>query len=150
RQPPAFSKRRTFRSPATRARASSAATRRPTIRPWCASPSTGATSSSSRARRSRTSSQSSRRSTPRSGSTRHETHPTMRSLYGRKKGAGVKLLLKLDGTAASGGSPLVMHNERLADPLDPFARDIAKVSKKRNKTEADHLEIARLEFLGGM
>lgn len=62
----------------------------------------------------------------------------------------MKVLLKLDGRTASGGSALVMHNERLADPLDEYTREIAKVSKKRNKTEADHLEIGRLEFLGGM
>lgn len=62
----------------------------------------------------------------------------------------MKVLLQLDGRTASGGSPLVMHHERLADPLDDYSRSIAAVSKKRNKTEADHLEIARLEFLGGM
>jgi hypothetical protein len=43
-----------------------------------------------------------------------------------------------------------MHNERLADPLDVFTREIAKVAKKRNKTETDHLRIARLEFYGGL
>lgn len=62
----------------------------------------------------------------------------------------MKVLLKLDGRTASGGSSLVMHNERLADPLDPIVRDIAAISKKRNKTEADHMEIARLEFGGGL
>ena len=62
----------------------------------------------------------------------------------------MKVLLKLDGRTASGGSSLVVHNERLADPLDEIVRDIAAISKKRNKTEADHLEIARLEFMGGL
>lgn len=62
----------------------------------------------------------------------------------------MKVLLKQDGHAAAGGSPLVMHNERLADPLDPIVREIAAISKKRSKTEADHLEIARLEFEGGL
>lgn len=62
----------------------------------------------------------------------------------------MKVLLKLDGRTSAGGSALVMHNERLADPLDPFVRDIAAISKKRNKTEADHMEIARLEFYGGL
>lgn len=62
----------------------------------------------------------------------------------------MKYVLKLDGRAESGGSALVMHNERLADPLNDFTRSIAGVAKKRNKTEADHLEIARLEFLGGL
>lgn len=62
----------------------------------------------------------------------------------------MKITLVADGRAASGGSALVMHNERLADPLDEIVRQIAQISKKRSKTEADHLEIARLEFLGGL
>jgi hypothetical protein len=62
----------------------------------------------------------------------------------------VKVLLKLDGRASAGGSALVMHNERLADPLEPIVREIAAIAKKRNKTEADHMEIARLEFGGGL
>jgi hypothetical protein len=62
----------------------------------------------------------------------------------------LKVLLKLDGRSDSGGSPLVMHHERLADPLDEHARAIAAIAKKRNKTEADHMEIGRLEFHGGM
>jgi hypothetical protein len=43
-----------------------------------------------------------------------------------------------------------MHNERLSDPLEPLTRSLAEVSKKRSKTEADHLEVARREFLGGL
>lgn len=61
----------------------------------------------------------------------------------------MKVLLTLDGRTAVGGAPLIMHNERLADPLDPYTRAIGKISKKRNKTDADHLEIGHLEFLGG-
>lgn len=62
----------------------------------------------------------------------------------------MKVILKADGRTESGGSALIMHNERLADPLDDFTRAIAAISKKRSKTEADHLEIGRLEFLGGL
>lgn len=62
----------------------------------------------------------------------------------------MKVILRADGRASAGGSPLVQHNERLADPLDPITREIAKISKKRGKSEADHLEIGRLEFLGGL
>jgi hypothetical protein len=62
----------------------------------------------------------------------------------------VKVLLRQDGRSESGGSPLICHNERLADPLDDYTRAIRPVSKKRNKTDADHEEIARLEFLGGL
>lgn len=60
------------------------------------------------------------------------------------------VLLKLDGRTESGGAPLVMHNERLADPLDAMTRALSEVSKKRGKTEADHMEMARREFYGGL
>lgn len=62
----------------------------------------------------------------------------------------MKVLLKADGRTVEGGTPLVMHNERLADPLDSITQAVAGVSKKRNKTIADHEEIARREFLGGL
>lgn len=62
----------------------------------------------------------------------------------------MKLRLRADGRAEVGGTALVTHNERLADPLDDFTRAISAISKKRNKTEDDHLNIGRLEFLGGL
>ena len=62
----------------------------------------------------------------------------------------MQLILRLDGRSSAGGSPLVMHNERLADPLDPFVQGIQEYSKKRSKTIADHEEIGYLEFLGGL
>lgn len=62
----------------------------------------------------------------------------------------MKATLVADGRAEVGGSSLSTHNERLADPLDPFTRAISEISHKRNKTLADHEEIARLEFLGGL
>jgi len=49
-----------------------------------------------------------------------------------------------------GVSPLVMHNGRLADPLDEYVRKIKEVSGKRMKTDADHEEMARLEWYGGL
>jgi hypothetical protein len=42
-----------------------------------------------------------------------------------------------------------MHNERLADPIDPYAKWLAEISKKRTKTERDIEEMARREFIGG-
>jgi hypothetical protein len=50
----------------------------------------------------------------------------------------------------AGVSALLMHNGRLADPLEPIARQMRQVSAKRKKTEADHEELGRLEFLGGL
>jgi hypothetical protein len=44
----------------------------------------------------------------------------------------------------------MVHAERLADPLDEITRAIGAISKKRNKTEADHAEIGRLEFMGSL
>jgi hypothetical protein len=43
-----------------------------------------------------------------------------------------------------------MHRGGLADPLDTFAQSIKKISGKRNKTDADYAEIARLEWYGGL
>lgn len=62
----------------------------------------------------------------------------------------MKCLLKLDGRSASGGSPLIMHNERLADPMDTFTQALGAVTSKRKKTLEDHAEIAHIEFLGGL
>jgi hypothetical protein len=50
----------------------------------------------------------------------------------------------------TGTKPLLMHNIRLADQLDPFAKALAEVTKKRVKTEADHAEISRREFHGAI
>ena len=46
--------------------------------------------------------------------------------------------------------PLIMHNGQLADPLNKFSKAMKQVSGKRNKTEADHEEMAHIEFLGGL
>ena len=49
------------------------------------------------------------------------------------------------------GLGLLMHNPRLADPLDEIVREMKKINKKGvNKTDEDHEKIARLEFGGGL
>lgn len=51
----------------------------------------------------------------------------------------------------TGTVPLIMHNVQTADPMNHFAKEIAKLtSKRRNKTEADQAEIARLKFISGL
>jgi hypothetical protein len=57
----------------------------------------------------------------------------------------MKVRLEVTGT-----SPLLMHNSRLADPLDPIVKAVKSISGKRIKTEADHEAMARLEFEGGL
>lgn len=56
-----------------------------------------------------------------------------------------KVTLRLTGLA-----PLIMHNGQLANPLDEGARALRKLTSKRKKTDADHEELARVEFYGGL
>lgn len=57
----------------------------------------------------------------------------------------MKFLLTMESTR-----PLLMHNERLANPLDPIVKEIKKLTSKRKKTDDDHEAIAHLEFIGGL
>lgn len=50
----------------------------------------------------------------------------------------------------TGTSPLLMHNDRLASPLDPYARSLKIFTGKRVKTDADYEEMAKIEFKGGL
>ena len=50
----------------------------------------------------------------------------------------------------TGTAPLLMHNSRLSNPLDPATKALKKVTGKRNKTDEDHEQSARLEFAGGL
>jgi hypothetical protein len=43
-----------------------------------------------------------------------------------------------------------MHNNQLLDPLNDWTKHIKKISSKRNKTDADHEELAKREFLGSL
>jgi hypothetical protein len=42
-------------------------------------------------------------------------------------------------------APLLCHNGQLADPLNDIARQMKKISSKREKTDTDLEELARLE-----
>lgn len=46
--------------------------------------------------------------------------------------------------------PMIVHNGRTANPLDPFAKQLKQVSSKRVKTDSDYEEMARIEFLAGL
>ena len=51
---------------------------------------------------------------------------------------------------ASHGTGLLMHNNRLADPLDSFAKELSRLSKVRKKTDDTLAEMARVEWEGGL
>jgi hypothetical protein len=57
----------------------------------------------------------------------------------------IEFNLTIEGTNA-----LLMSNSRLADPLDPAAKALKKLTAKRVKTDDDYAEIAHVEFLGGL
>jgi hypothetical protein len=52
--------------------------------------------------------------------------------------------------AIIGTKRLIMHCGRLADPLDPITRDLARLTAKRPKTESDHRMIAKTEWYGSL
>lgn len=47
-------------------------------------------------------------------------------------------------------APLLQHNGQTADPLNKWSKLIKQISSKRKKTDADHEEIARLEFMAAL
>lgn len=56
-----------------------------------------------------------------------------------------KLTLKITGTA-----PLIMHSDRLANPLDKASQMHKALTSKKKKTEEDNIEIAKSEWMGGL
>lgn len=46
----------------------------------------------------------------------------------------------------SGLTPTIMHNGRLANPLDSYSKAIKEISGKKKKTDADFAAMARLEW----
>lgn len=49
-----------------------------------------------------------------------------------------------------GIAPLILHNGRLANPLDPVAKAMKPVSAKKKKTDDDFKLLSKLEWLGGL
>lgn len=54
---------------------------------------------------------------------------------------------------ARGTRPLLMHNVRLASPMNPYAKELSRLNKAKpssKRTDEDRLEIARVEWEGGL
>lgn len=56
----------------------------------------------------------------------------------------MQLIIKLTGQR-----PLLMHNGRLANPMDKYTREISTISGKRSKTDEDRLRMLNIEARGG-
>jgi hypothetical protein len=59
-------------------------------------------------------------------------------------------MLKSVAVRIEGTRELLMHNGQLADPLSPSAKALKEVTSKKSKTDSDHEEVARIEFLGSL
>lgn len=57
----------------------------------------------------------------------------------------MKLTLEL-----TGDGPMMQHNGQLADPLNPYAKQMKEISGKRKKTDDDHETLGNLEFRGSL
>lgn len=51
---------------------------------------------------------------------------------------------------ATGTRPLLLHNVRLASPLNPYSKQLKQLNSKRVKTDEDRIAIARVEFEGSL
>ena len=49
-----------------------------------------------------------------------------------------------------GAAPILMHNGRLADPLDPATKALKALTVRKAKTDELHAEVARAEYLGSL
>lgn len=47
----------------------------------------------------------------------------------------------------TGKAPLLMHSDRLANPLDPATKAHKEMTSKKKKTDDDHIAIAKSEFI---
>lgn len=56
-----------------------------------------------------------------------------------------KITIKITGV-----SPLMFHNGQLADSLNPHTKQLAAITSKRKKTEADHERMSEIEWRGGL
>ncbi len=46
--------------------------------------------------------------------------------------------------------PMLMHAATTVDPLHPLAKELKRISGKKAKTDADHEQMARIEFMAGL
>jgi len=49
-----------------------------------------------------------------------------------------------------GQTPLLMHNNNMANPLNAYTQHMKPLTAKRNKTDRDYMEIARVEWEAGL
>lgn len=58
--------------------------------------------------------------------------------------------MELIETTIEGVAPTILHNGRMANPLDEYAKALKAISGKRKKTDDDYAEMARIEWHGSL
>jgi len=58
--------------------------------------------------------------------------------------------LKRYKVEVTGIRPMLLRNGRTADPLDPYAQQIKKITQKKSKTDDDYRDLGELEFMSGL
>jgi hypothetical protein len=46
--------------------------------------------------------------------------------------------------------PIILHNGRMANPLDPWAKKLKEISGKRKKVDADYEQMAKIEWFASL
>ena len=46
--------------------------------------------------------------------------------------------------------PLLMHNGQLADPLNDYAKELSRLTHKKQKSDEDHIAVGQAEFQGSL
>lgn len=64
---------------------------------------------------------------------------------GTGTGNMIKAKLNLDSF-----TPILLHADTLSDPLSDEAKAFKRVSSKRTKTDSDHEDMARMEYMAGL
>lgn len=57
--------------------------------------------------------------------------------------------MKTVAVKLTGTSPLLMHSDRFANPLNPLTKAHKELTARRKKTDDDQIAIARSEYIGG-
>ncbi|MEM6838148.1 MAG: hypothetical protein AAF609_14990 [Cyanobacteria bacterium P01_C01_bin.120] len=60
------------------------------------------------------------------------------------------MALVLQTFKLTGAVPIILHNGRTANPLDQWSKAMKIISSKRNKTDADHEQLAKLEWYASL
>jgi hypothetical protein len=61
-----------------------------------------------------------------------------------------KDIIRLSYTIEGETPGLLMHNGRLANPLDEMTKGLKEITSKRKKSDEDHVEVMRREWMGGL